>query len=493
MVYVLSYNEMNDEERALALSVQGIINRNEKCVFIDVDRYVDYLKDGDRHYVDVYTLVEKFKHIFDGFVSYNLSCDDVAINMAATVSAAYDILGVPYGLKNRLIDIGLKELADLAEVKGTPSERQKTVFDYCFDRLNKDGLIHQVVEPNNFHLRLRDLAIYKRRACIYTDESAEGKAFRKYVLSKLDKNIPVYGWNVDEIAFIKDISSFGDYALPSDWSCNHSYFSQEDISVKQSRTEHPVAKNKHYAALVVSDGDNIQWLERDFAMKNGAFGQRSRSASRYKMTWTLSPSLIKLCPRVAEDIYSGAREDYFIAGVSGIGYANLLEYPTEHLDEFTEKTYKAMQKSDLKVVCMLDNVANTQNVSLVQTVLSKYSRFENIDGGVWELDPDRYGSGKGKIFWSDGKPFVSVRFTMWHPSCDMGQVTAEWLENLAEELNAMPADPTSERGYSIVNVHPWTMNQQSIDYFVSKLNVDKIELVYADELIGLVKKNVKCN
>ena len=150
-----------------------------------------------------------------------------------------------------------------------------------------------------------------------------------------------------------------------------------------------------------------------------------------------------------------------------------------------------MARSDLSVVTLLDNVADTEDVDYVADRLHAYTRFDNIDGGVWELDPDRYGSGKGRIFWSDGKPFVSVRFTMWYPTGNPADVNKEWLENMAEQVNAMPVAPESEDGYTVVNVHPWTMSQADVDYFVSKLDGDKVELVYADELIKLVKNNVK--
>ena len=83
----------------------------------------------------------------------------------------------------------------------------------------------------------------------------------------------------------------------------------------------PVAKNKHYVAFVMSDGDNVQWLEREF-FTTSTFGQRQASKLDYKMRWTFSPSLAELCPDAAEKIYSGVKHDYFISGVSGIGYAN---------------------------------------------------------------------------------------------------------------------------------------------------------------------------
>lgn len=489
MVYILSFEKMTQEEQALSISLQGVVNRTNKCVFLDVDRYIDYVKDNDRHYTDVYSLVERFNSQFDGMVVYDLNDRDVGINMAATISAAYDVLGVPRTLEEKLQSLGIKKLYDLGDIKGSSAERQKKIFDYCFDKLKTNGLVHQVVAPGNFHIRLRDLSIANRWACIYTGEGEEDRKFRKYVLEKLDKNIPVYGWNDDEIAFIKDISTFGDYCLPSDWSCNHSYFEQSDATIKQHRVEKPIRPDKHYVALVVSDGDNIQWLERNFANES-SFGQRRLTNKPYKMTWTFSPSLVRICPDGARYIYDNAQLDYFITGVSGVGYANCLEYPEEHLGAFTEQTARMMERSDLSVVCMLDNINNTKDMQFVKNRLHYYTRFDNIKGGIWELDPDRYGSGKGKIFWSDGKPFVSVRFTMWYPTCNMEDVTKEWLDDLASQVNAMPVAPDREEGYSVVNVHPWTMTQESVDYFVSKLDADKIELVYADELIEMVKKNL---
>ena len=68
----------------------------------------------------------------------------------------------------------------------------------------------------------------------------------------------------DEISFIKDVSSYGDYAVPTDWSCNHSYFGQNPHTVKQNVKRTRIRPDKHYVAIVVSDGDNVQWQECHF-------------------------------------------------------------------------------------------------------------------------------------------------------------------------------------------------------------------------------------
>ncbi|MDE6505329.1 MAG: hypothetical protein K2L42_05610 [Clostridia bacterium] len=487
MVQILVWKNMNQDEQALAQFVQGVLNRKGYKIFIDIDNYKQFLKEEAKE-VDLWELIKNTSSEFSGAVCYDLNCNDVGINMAAIISAATDLLGVPRTIIKKINALGIKTVRDLAEIKGSRAERQRVIFNEYKDKLNKTALVHQVVKQGNFHLVLRDFSIANRWVCVYTSESEEDRALRYEILKWLDTNVPVYGWNDDEIAFIKDISTFGDYAVPTDWSSNHSYFGQNIHTVKQNTPRTPIAENKHYVAIVVSDGDNVQWLEREF-FTTSTFGQRQKSAADYKINWTFSPSLAELCPDAAEKIYSFGKKDYFISGVSGVGYANCLSYPREHLDEFTKRTAVTMKDSDLQVVCLLDNISLTENADFVEDRLSSYAKYDNIEGGIWELDPDRYGSGKGKIFWACGKPFVSVRFTMWHPSGKSECVTKEWLDGVAKCVNEMPVSPYSEEGYTVLNVHPWTMSMESLDYVVSQFG-EHVELVYADELIRMIKKNL---
>lgn len=487
MVHLLRWDGMTQEEKALAQSVQGILNRKGVKVFIDVDNYLEYLKEEYRE-AELFKLIEENAAEFSGAASYTLNCNDVGVNMAAMLSAAYDILGVPKGLCERVNALNIPTVRNLDEIAGSRAARQRAVWLECRDRLNKNALVHQVVKEGNFHLTLRDFAIANRWACIYTGENEEDRAFRREVLEWLDANIPVYGWNDDEIAFIRDISTYGEYAVPTDWSCNHSYFGLNLHTVSRKTPRTPVRENKHYIALVVSDGDNVQWLEREFATTS-TFGQRQRSPMNYKMSWTFSPSLVSLCPDAAEKIYSSKKNDYFITGVSGVGYANCLSYPREHLDGFTALTAKTMKDSGLNVVCLLDELHLTEDLQFTQERLSCYAKYDNIYGGIWELDPDHYRGGRGKIFWAEGKPFISVKYSLWHPSDRPGNVTKEFLDDFIKKINSLEVNPRGEDGYTVINIHPWTITMDDVDYVVRGLD-DKFELVYADELIELVKKNL---
>ncbi|MCD8373185.1 MAG: hypothetical protein LUD27_07795 [Clostridia bacterium] len=276
-----------------------------------------------------------------------------------------------------------------------------------------------------------------------------------------------------------------------DWSCNHSFFGQSDYcSVKQKYSgREKVSSDKHYLCIAVSDGDNVQWLERNF-MTDGHFGQRCRSNKGYKLNWTVAPSMGKLCPEVLQKIYSMANNDYFITGVSGIGYTNTMSYPYKYLSEYSALTEEAMKVSDLNYMCLLDNFALTSDEENVTKRLDEFAKYDRIGGGIWELDPDRYESGKGRVFWSsNGKPFVSVRLSMWHPSNDPDQTNDEWIKSYADKINSMPVCPDKIDGYTVLNVHPWTVNINQLNYFVSLLS-ENVEILFVKDFIEEIKKNV---
>lgn len=489
MVKLLKWSDMSMSEQALAPFAQGILNRKGHEVFIDIDHYLEYL-DEEYETVALLELIELYKEEFIGAVCYDPDPRNVSINMAATISAAYDILGVPRELVPELERLGIPILYDLERIEGTRAGRQMIVFESVKHRLAKDGLVHQVVREGEFHLMLRDFSICRRWACIYTDQSAEDREFRRCVLEFLDKNIPVYGWTDDEISFVKDVSSYGDYVIPMDWSSNHSYLAsgEQEATLKQSIKRTEIREGKHYLALVVSDGDNVQWLERGFT-RDSIFGQRRRGDADYKVSWTFSPSLVDLAPSVARDIFKTEKHDEFIASVSGIGYSNMLAYPIEHLPEFTRLTARAMERSDLGVICLNDDIRLMGDDEDLKKRLSYYTEHECITGGIWQLEPEFYEGGEGRVFVCDGKPFISVRWSFWHRSFDASRVTDEWIDEFADKINTLSPSENTDEGYTVINIHPWTINAGSLDRLVSKLG-DHIELVYADELIELYKKNV---
>ena len=145
-----------------------------------------------------------------------------------------------------------------------------------------------------------------------------------------------------------------------------------------------------------------------------------------------------------------------------------------------------MKKCDIKEVCILDNLNYASEDNLIEC-LKYYSKSNQITGGILELDPDRYESGKGKYYLINGKPFISVKYSLWY---DEKSTKQDFLDHYIDLINNEKPNIHNISGYSVVNVHPWSMNISDIDYLVSKLN-KHIEIVYVNELIDLIKENIK--
>ena len=487
-VCLIDARDLPAEELALAVFLQGAVNRRGRKIYLDRDEYLAYLK---APYVrcTLWEALERFAPLLPSLAVYDYAPGDVSIDLAATVCAAEGCLGVPRPLVGRLEKYRLPVVFDSARVQGGRAQRQRTVWLRCRGKLRRDCLVHQVTEAEAYRPHLRDFAI-ARGAFTFYAKTGEDDAFLAEVLGWAERGIPVYGWTDNELAFVRQLSQFGDYVIPSDWSLNHSYlFEEKGECLRQRCKPLPVAADprKHYLAVVVSDGDNVQWLERKF-LTGGLFGSRTAGACSYKMSWTAAPLMPRLCPEALRRMFESARLDTFVCAVSGIGYTNVMTYPEELLEAYATRTAEAMRQADLHVLALLDAVAETHGGN-AERRLAYFAAQPQIEGGIWQLDPDRYESGRGKIFWANGKPFVSVGVSLWHPSCDPAQVTREWLDGIADKLNARPADPHSERGYTVLNVHPWTMGMREVDHVLSRLS-PHIEVVYAEELIALVRENV---
>ena len=78
---------------------------------------------------------------------------------------------------------------------------------------------------------------------------------------------------------------------------------------------------------------------------------------------------------------------------------------------------------------------------------------------------------------------------MWYPSGNPDDVTKEWLKEQADIINAKKADLSSINGYTVINIHPWTIGTDDLQYFISQLD-DNIEIIGIDELLSAVKQNI---
>ncbi len=494
-IFCVKREKLSYDELALFTCLQGLVNEKEKELLLDVDNYLSFLSLEEYEIEDVsfVTVKERYLPSFSSYILYHLAPSSTEINAAFSISAATGALAVPDTLEG-LVKGKIELIEDLTKLNLDNLGVQKYAFAKYKDRLAKDGLIHQPIAKDyeNFLIPLRDFAITKKWFVLYVDESEEQRRFLDEVLLYLDKGICIYGWTSDEISFVSQISKYGDAIIPMDWSSNHSFFGTfSPRKIERKKHFEEIKPNKHYLSFVVSDGDNVQWLERDYCFSS--FYKDFASVKRnYPLTMSISPALIDLNPRCLEYIYEHVTNEDFICGVSGYGYMNPCLFPREYLPSYLKKTNEYLSLMEVSVVMLLDNLQDMSKEN-VDYVLSEYADCPNIIGGVYEIDPSKYEGGKGQIFWAKGKPFISVKASLWNTFSSKEEEKANkeaLISNLASFINSLPVAPNEESGYSVINVHPWSTTCLDLDKLVNLLG-NNVQILGIEQLISLMKENIK--
>ncbi len=500
-LYVIDIGALGTIDKVhMAICLQGIVAKTNPCIYIKTNhmdaaniseieksgKEIVY-KDDEGNNWNLVSLLEEFKdYISDsGYVLYRESYKAEGLNMATNLSAIRGWLAVPESLEEVAINAGLQKKEDFSD------DSYNILFQYKFFNKYKDNFNYNVLIHERYDMKgLRDLAIQQGFFSFYIDDDEDGAWFRNMVMNYAGDNTPVLGWVKYEVAFVTAASKRGNMAVPADHCYNNSYltsFECEETVQKDKPVMTVAEEGKHYCALVFSDGDNVQWIQNGFS----EFYQKLNLETDFPMTWTFPPILRQMSPLTVKKIYNDATENnYFIAGVSGIGYMHPSEYPYGALGGFTDLTAAGMSECDLQYLTILDRTpSNVFEESDFLRSLEYYARYDNIEGGVLYFDPDRYAGGKGTVYFVNDKPFVSARLSLWHPGGEGSEVTTQWLDEQAAIVNSYDKDYTSINGYSVINIHPWTISIKNLEYFVNALD-DDVVLVTLDEMMNMLNQNI---
>jgi hypothetical protein len=136
----------------------------------------------------------------------------------------------------------------------------------------------------------------------------------------------------------------------------------------------PPLENKVHVALIISDGDNIQYTQH--AMRQG-WDRISRVRGKIPLNWTIAPGLVDIAPGILNHYYSLATpNDCFVTGPSGMGYLmpfNTLKEPgapvgdnltdPARMDGYARLTETYLQRSGLRVMTIWDDATPMQRRS----------------------------------------------------------------------------------------------------------------------------------
>lgn len=487
-IYVYDLSQGSFERNTLMASLSGIVARTSADVAMgfrasnsnsDPEFWVDqYLADhpgvNKVWQGSVPWFLDRYKANLSGYVVY----DAATINEGTSVAGALGAVMVDASLLNGTIGTALSSagLAQVADVRGRDSA---WVYNTYRAQFSKDLIFRQ--QPQ-FSYQLRSYAVLNA-GFVFDATGAQRDA---YLSGQHDHSLVLgWGYNNDEHEFFSSASTHNLMAVPADHLQSAAAPSQWDVTIPKQASHtlptEPTTAGAHYVAFVMSDGDNVQWVTNDFARSSRWFGSPHRGD--FDMTFDLSPALADVNPVAMKYLYDQAAGDahktFFVtAGGKGIVYPSQVP----DISGFMDATVAAMKAVDHNVISVLDDVVDLP--ALEQMV----ERPETL--GLMLKTGPAYAGLHGAIYWHEGKPIVSTKYTLWDGFDSPNEIIAS--------LNAAPRDPLhNQASYTIVNVHPWSTSladggqgdpMSNLKYIVGGLD-DAVQVVTLEELMIQLRNN----
>ena len=366
----------NEDELYLFSSLKGIVNRTQPRIFAyDGDdnaegRYtwlnslgLDYVE-----YEDQWELVTKYKDEIGGIIVYDP--EQIHTVNLATMLANRDsaIIASP-----RLIDrltsapYNFPIVDDLRGRFTSKLDVYETLFqDYWF------GMERRVllgIDPNIIKAAVREYAVALGLPTIWLDPDVgeENDLLNKF-LATMPSNGHYLGWWPEEALGITRASQFGIPTIPSDYSTNltvHGGFDRE-IRIKPTPPK-PDLQDKIYVAFILSDGDNLQFVEH---LMRKIWSDPERGS--VPLGWTISPAMKDAMPGALNYFYDSATEnDNLISGPSGLGYVYPNFFPNDdRLADYVARTQAYNEATGVRVT----TIWNTITGGIDDNVGNIYSR-----------------------------------------------------------------------------------------------------------------------
>ena len=271
------------------------------------------------------------------------------------------------------------------------------------------------------------------------------------------------GWTSwDEFQCVSALAPHGAWVHASDWSTNlvvHANLPPASAPVAE-RTATEVAEHEavHTVAFVMSDGDNLCWLQGGW--KDAAwFGDPARlnPNESVPLGWTFSPAADAPLPDVLQWAQSQATaNDSFIAGPSGAGYTYPGLLPDDLKSGFAQATAAMMVDASMSVLNIIGAAPSQESIEHLTSV-------EGVGALVYYTYLAGYSGLRGAISYLNGTLVIGGRVSLWgDDSFSTGDETMLGVQGVADLLSTLPKDPTSPLSYSIIPVNAWSHNYSDV-------------------------------
>jgi hypothetical protein len=343
----------------LFASVEGIINRTQpqvvcvsgtdgegKLTWVNLHNLAYNITNG-------YGVIMKYRTNFTGLVVTDTN-QPHTLNLATTIagvnnelicdpSLLYTLTNAPYNLP--VLDDLRNRFADKYATYGY---LYTNYWPQCTHRL-MSGM------GTNLDGNLRDYLVATKCAVVWLDPSvsADATLMAKFMADMTPNHGLYIGWWPNESPDLNWIASYGIPVLASDWFRNGSVFSGclKTINVPDIPPPPPL-ENKVYVALILSDGDNIQYMQHVMKMD---WGNSARGS--IPISWTVSPLAADLDPVMMYHYWNTVTpNDCLVCGPSGVSYTHMQRWSGANLVGFANLSDSYLQRNGLRVITVWESV-----------------------------------------------------------------------------------------------------------------------------------------
>lgn len=404
---ILIQNLSADEQITFS-ALQGIVNKTKPRIYL-LDSGADEgaltwqktfdleIKSYRRN--ERFDLVKNYADEIKGVVLYDPKPNPHYRNLASTVAGLKEAIPVTQKIYEDLQNAGinLDVVVDLTELTYT---KENEIYDHMYDTYWKDCEKKVLIsaDPNKDFSRTRDLAAAVGAAVVFpnTSSNAGKDVLRKFLKDMPTGNAIILGWYTTERSGVTTATEFGIGTLPADFYISSTVYSGMDhkIQIPPVPLRKPL-ENKVYIAFFVSDGDNIQYMQR--AMRK-IWDANERNRGKIAINWTISPSMVDVGPGLLNYYYTSATDkECFVTGPSGMGYimpintnnesgsgAPIGNFLTEekYADGYTSLTETYLQRSGIRVITIWDNASPMVRASYEKNIRNLYGATVQDFGGI---------------------------------------------------------------------------------------------------------------
>lgn len=367
----------NTAEMYLFSSLKGLVNRTQPRLFsYEGDAFAEgpytWMQSLGLSWIEHtnrWELITKYRSEISGLIVYD-PVQSHTVNLATMLAKDKKALVASPSLLSKLTSApyNLTILQDLRGQFTSKLQVYQTLYNTYWPNLDHRMLIG--LSPEAHRAGLREYAAALGAPVIWLDPTVAGESdLLNNFLSSMPANSVFMGWWPDEGTGITRASTYGIATVASDYSTNLTVHSGTSRTVTPKPIPaKPTLKNKIYVAFILSDGDNLQYVEH---LMRKLWSNPDRGS--VPMGWTVSPAMIDGMPGALNYLHqTSTNNDELISGPSGYGYAYPNNFPNATLlNQYVSKTEEYIKKAGLRVL----TVWNTITGGINQNVGEAYATY----------------------------------------------------------------------------------------------------------------------